>query len=450
MSTTAILRCFIRGYCFKKMEEMILVNTENFITRNDRNRSVTEYNYGDIEGLGLDYYDIPVKAEFCYNEAEELIYENYDNLIFYIENNLIPNNIMKRNIFTDELSDENSFYYIRLKDILILKLSEKEVNFVIDYLGKKDIFVLGFSTSLEGVFDNYVCIRAKGGRSVSFNLPLHSLSSLQERELFLKYKENPSLELKQKIALNNSRLVSLQCNIYSKVFNVDVDELFGYGMMGLLKAIPLFDISLGNKFSTFALYRIKREMIRGIGILKGIPLKDNNESYYFLMALNEVERANGFLSENTFLSDELIINLIDKGIIVDTEESRKQIICWCNLINHLSLDELFLNDSEDMILGNVTMEENEKNYYSSVLSFEIAYHNVLKNDISRVIDTLDDKRREVLKMRYGLSPYGESLTLEEVGKLYGVSYERVRQLEKQALEKLKEVSKKRVLKDYYD
>ena len=55
------------------------------ITKQNRTRNVKEYEYGQIEGFDLSYLDMPVKAEFCYNNANELIYENYDNLISFIE-----------------------------------------------------------------------------------------------------------------------------------------------------------------------------------------------------------------------------------------------------------------------------------------------------------------------------------------------------------------------------
>ena len=433
------------------VKEGVGMNNNKFITRNERERNVNQYDYGDIESLGINCYDIPVKAEFCYNESNELIYENYDNLIIYIENNLIPNHIVKKNKYNTNFDSEDSFYYIRLKDILRLKLSEREVIFVINYLGKKNIFVMGFSTVLEGEFDNYICIRTKGIKNVSIELPIYSLSISEEQELFLEYKENPSLELKQRIALSNSRLVSSQAGIYSKLFNIDVDELFGYGMIGLLKSIPLFDLSLGTKFSTFALYRIKREMMRGIYKIKGIPLKDNNDSYFFCKILNEIERTQcSSLDENITLVDDLINALIEKEVIKDGEEKKEHIINWSNIISHLSIEEILFSDSEDTILWDITKDNNAKNYYNGNLAHEIVYDNLFKDDVAKVIDTLDEKRSEILKMRYGLYPYNIPLSLEKIGKIYNVSHERIRQLENQGLKILRGYSKKRILKDYYD
>lgn len=414
----------------------------DFITKNKRNRNVTEYDYGDIESCGYGYYDLPVKAEIVYDDNMNIIFENYDKLIFYIENNLIPNNIVKK---------DDDFYYIRLKDIVTLKFSDREVKFIIDYLDSKNIFVLGYSSSLEGEFDNYICIRTRGEKNVSIDLPVYSLSAKDEVELFLEYKKNPSLELKQKIALINSRLVSLQCGIYSKLFGISVDELFGYGMMGLLRAIPLFDVSLGTRFSTFANYRIKRDIMRGIEVLKGVPLKDNNEAYSFCMTLGNVENNNGnLLSEDISIVDDLITCLIDKNVISNDIESNKAIKRWGNIINHLSLEEIIMSDNDDKILYNVVGEDNNKNYYSVDKSLEIAYLRMLRDDVSKVLDMLDEKTSDILRRRYGIFPYDDSYSLEKIGKIYGMSHESIRKLEKKGIDKLRVYSKRRILEDYYE
>ena len=98
------------------------------ITKQDRNRKVKEYEYGQIEGFNLSYLDIPVKAEFYYNDANELIYENYDNLISFIENNLIPHYINKSVLVLEsddaiKMYDELSKNYIVYNDSIEMRNS---------------------------------------------------------------------------------------------------------------------------------------------------------------------------------------------------------------------------------------------------------------------------------------------------------------------------------------
>lgn len=390
------------------------------ITKQNRTRNVKEYEYGQIEGFDLSYLDMPVKAEFCYNNANELIYENYDNLISFIEKNLIPYHIIKK----DNIDSNKNFYYIRLKDILSFKFSEKEVTFLINYLGKKDIYVIGDSHTLEGEFSNYICNRIQVN-NISKNLSLKDYSEEEEKRLFEEYSKNPSLELKQKIVLYNSGLVFTQCGIYSKIFNIDFNELYSYGVIGLLKAIPKFDISLGNKFSSFALYFIKAEILNGIKVLQDCPVKDGSKNYGFIKALKEFEQnQNEKIINDITIVDDFIDYLIKENVI--KEKDKSLIINWSNAINYLSLQENSVYD-----YGDITSKVN------------------LKIDVLKIIDTLDDRTKEILKMRFGISPYQKSYTLESIGNLYNISSEYVRKIEKKGLKKLKSKNNEKILADYY-
>ena len=118
-------------------------------------------------------------------------------------------------------------------------------------------------------------------------------------------------------------------------------------------------------------------------------------------------------------------------------------------LNYVDLNELIFNSEENLILYGINKGVSDKTYYDSDLTFDEACYGILKNDIDKVLDILDEKEREILKMRYGLSPYDKVYSLEKIGELYGMSYENVRKLEKKGLSKLKKCSKKRVLEDYY-
>ena len=109
-----------------------------------------------------------------------------------------------------------------------------------------------------------------------------------------------------------------------------------------------------------------------------------------------------------------------------------------------------MSDNDDKILYNVVGEDNNKNYYSVDKSLEIAYLRMLRDDVSKVLDMLDEKTSDILRRRYGIFPYDDSYSLEKIGKIYGMSHESIRKLEKKGIDKLRVYSKRRILEDYYE
>ncbi len=245
------------------------------------------------------------------------------------------------------------------------------------------------------------------------------------------------MQAKQDLCTKNAGLVKKEVNKYQRFFGHDLefDELMQAGMIGMLKAAEKFDISLGYQFSTYALYWIRQSITREIGD-NGFTIRlpiHMMERIYKVTWLERKYEMKGLAYERRL---EAIAS--DMGIKVDDVE-------YC-----LLLRSNFLNDvSLDVPVGeehDITLEEFIVDNRFEPVETE-AMNQALHNTINEVLSTLTEKERRIIEMRYGLNGEREH-TLEEVGKKYNVTRERIRQIQAKALRKLKHPSRSRKLKDY--
>ncbi|MGL5098788.1 MAG: sigma-70 family RNA polymerase sigma factor [Fusobacteriaceae bacterium] len=238
-----------------------------------------------------------------------------------------------------------------------------------------------------------------------------------EEVLLLKKAQAGDLEAKNKLILSNLRLVVSIAKAYS-VKGMNLIDLISEGNIGLINSIEKFNISLGNRFSTYAVWWIKQSINKAI-ITKGREIRIPSYKYEIIGRLNKF--AVKHLMENgTYPSNELIADNLD----LSPQKVQKLLLEFQDIVS------LNSNIGDDIFLGD-TIKDNENYTFEDALIAKID-----KNEILQMVSSLSEREQNILTMRYGLDGY-ESRTLEEVGKAFSITRERVRQIEKRTLEKLK-------------
>ena len=247
------------------------------------------------------------------------------------------------------------------------------------------------------------------------------LSREEEIELAIRA-QNGDQEARSKLILSNLRFVITVAKSYINT-GIPFADLISEGNIGLMTAVDRFDPHRGIHFISYAVWWIKQAILKYIAErsrLVRFPMNRTNELLKIERFINDYMAKHGTAPDSETISKNLGISKEDVELLL-SRKSRDYVSFYSNVF-----------DDSDVTFGEVFDVDSET-------PEEIAINNSIREEIRKIIDSLPEREREVIKYRFGF--YGKEYSLKEVGEIMNLTKERIRQIENKALEKIKEIIK---------
>lgn len=322
----------------------------------------------------------------------------------------------------------------------LLKVGDnaKNVDKFIELLKKRGVKIIKAADDEDLLKDNFSDIVMSVGVDDPVKMYLKDigkvplLSADEERDLARRVMEGDEYA-KKKLCESNLRLVVSVAKKYVGKTSMSFLDLIQEGNMGLLRAVDKFDYTKGFKFSTYATWWIRQAITRAMA----------DQSRTIRIPVHMVETINKYVKVNRTLMQKLgrepTIDEIAKELGTTPE---KVMEIQKTAQDPISL-ETPMGEEDDGKMADVIEDETAKS------PIEYATQSLLREQLLAVIDTLTPREQEVIRQRYGLLD-GKQKTLEEVGKEFSVTRERIRQIEAKALKKLKNPNRSKRLIDFVE
>ena len=353
----------------------------------------------------------------------------------------------KKNVL--EITEINNFF----KDI---DLTEERIEKIIEFLEQKNVDVLQISDDKDTEDDMILELENNGEvpdddeiENIDLSVPdgisiedpvrmylkeigkVPLLSAEEEIKLAQRMEEGDE-DAKKRLAEANLRLVVSIAKRYVGRGMLFLD-LIQEGNLGLIKAVEKFDYRKGYKFSTYATWWIRQAITRAIA----------DQARTIRIPVHMVETINKLIRVSRQLLQELGREPTPEEIAEEMHMSVERVREILKISQEPVSLETPIGEEEDSHLGDFIQDDNVP------VPADAAAFTMLKEQLEDVLSTLTDREQKVLRLRFGLDD-GRARTLEEVGKEFNVTRERIRQIEAKALRKLRHPSRSRKLKDYLD
>ena len=258
---------------------------------------------------------------------------------------------------------------------------------------------------------------------------INLLTAEEEKAIAERVKAGDPKAREELIAANLRLVVSLAKKYMNR--GLSFLDLIQEGNIGLMKAVDKFDYTLGYKFSTYATYWIKQAISRAIA----------NQARTIRIPVHMYENINKVRMGENKLMQSLHRKPSNREIAAAIGESEAFVTEAKSYMADTTSLDIQVGDEEDTTIGSFIEDTSIE---SPVDSFN---DNELHSALVNVLNTLDERESQVITMRFGLDGH-KSMTLEDVGKHFGVTRERIRQIENKAMRKLRHPSRSRVLRDF--